>query len=310
LLAILILLLTRSCAPSPAPPAPAPTAAATQAPPATAAAPTVAAPLAPKLNLPAAPDFGADGVALSGSGQPGSTVEIWDGETKIGTAKVGADGLWKLDAKLGEGAHQLAVRAVDDAGRTINEAAGLDVTVPKREIALPKLNPPAAADFTSAGVQLSGTGQPNATIEIWDAKTKVGTAMVGPDGQWSLTVPLEAGSHKMIVRTLDADGRTLNEAPAVGVNVPAATTPAPSATPTPAPSATPKPAAAGQVYIVKAGDWLSKLAQEFYGDAVLYPRIVEGTNAKAAIDPSFARIRDPNLIEIGQKLWIPPKPAG
>ena len=41
----------------------------------------------------------------------------------------------------------------------------------------------------------------------------------------------------------------------------------------------------------------------------VYPRIVEGTNAKAASDSSFAKISDPDMIEVGQKLWIPPKPA-
>ena len=61
----------------------------------------------------------------------------------------------------------------------------------------------------------------------------------------------------------------------------------------------------GEVYIVQADDWLSKLAEKFYGDILAYPDIVEGTNAKAAEDDSFAVIEDPDVIEVGQKLWIP-----
>jgi hypothetical protein len=61
----------------------------------------------------------------------------------------------------------------------------------------------------------------------------------------------------------------------------------------------------GQSYIVQAGDWLSKLAEKYYGDALAYPIIVEATNAKAAQDDSFSRIDNPNRIEVGQKLWIP-----
>jgi hypothetical protein len=61
----------------------------------------------------------------------------------------------------------------------------------------------------------------------------------------------------------------------------------------------------GQSYIVQAGDWLSKLAEEYYGDALAYPIIVEATNAKAAEDDSLTRIDNPNRIEVGQKLWIP-----
>jgi hypothetical protein len=36
-----------------------------------------------------------------------------------------------------------------------------------------------------------------------------------------------------------------------------------------------------------------------------YPIIFEATNLKAEEDSSFATLFDPDLIEIGQKLWIP-----
>jgi hypothetical protein len=61
----------------------------------------------------------------------------------------------------------------------------------------------------------------------------------------------------------------------------------------------------GQAYVVQTGDWLSKLADKFYGDPQAWSLIVEATQAKAASDSSFATITDPNLIEVGQKLWIP-----
>ena len=64
-------------------------------------------------------------------------------------------------------------------------------------------------------------------------------------------------------------------------------------------------AADGEEYIVQADDWLSKLADKFYGDILAYPTIVEATNAMAAEDDSFTMIDNPDLIEIGQKLWIP-----
>jgi branched-chain amino acid transport system substrate-binding protein len=61
----------------------------------------------------------------------------------------------------------------------------------------------------------------------------------------------------------------------------------------------------GQEYIVQADDWLSKLAEKNYGDVLAWPIIWEATNAKSAEDTSYAFIEDPNLIEVGQKLWIP-----
>ncbi len=62
---------------------------------------------------------------------------------------------------------------------------------------------------------------------------------------------------------------------------------------------------AGEEYIVQADDWLSKIADKFYGDILAYPIIVDATNARAAEDDSFAVIDNPDIIEIGQKLWIP-----
>ena len=61
----------------------------------------------------------------------------------------------------------------------------------------------------------------------------------------------------------------------------------------------------GQEYIVQADDWLSKLAEKFYGDPLAYPAIVEATNTQAAQDDSYVIIDNPDVIEVGQKLFIP-----
>ena len=62
---------------------------------------------------------------------------------------------------------------------------------------------------------------------------------------------------------------------------------------------------AGEEYIVKAGDWLSKIAGQFYADSSAWPAIWKATNARASEDTTFDTIADPNLIFVGQKLWIP-----
>lgn len=54
-------------------------------------------------------------------------------------------------------------------------------------------------------------------------------------------------------------------------------------------------------YIVQQGDWLSKIAQAAYGNAHGYYRIVEGSNKKAALDPSFAVITNPNKLPPNKK---------
>ena len=44
------------------------------------------------------------------------------------------------------------------------------------------------------------------------------------------------------------------------------------------------------------GDTLSKIAKEFYGDASLYTKIFEANQD---------RLKNPDLIQVGQKLRIP-----
>ena len=61
----------------------------------------------------------------------------------------------------------------------------------------------------------------------------------------------------------------------------------------------------GEDYTVQADDWLSKLADKFYGDPFSWPAIWLATNQKATEDDGYANIVNPNIIEVGQKLWIP-----
>jgi len=57
--------------------------------------------------------------------------------------------------------------------------------------------------------------------------------------------------------------------------------------------------------IVVEGDWLSKLADQYYGNVLAYPAIFEATNAAAYSDDRFDTLQDPSVIEVGQRLCIP-----
>ena len=64
----------------------------------------------------------------------------------------------------------------------------------------------------------------------------------------------------------------------------------------PQPQAVGTSGASARTYTVKAGDTLSKIAKEFYGDANAYNRIFEANRDK---------LHDPNKINVGQVLNIP-----
>ncbi len=70
-------------------------------------------------------------------------------------------------------------------------------------------------------------------------------------------------------------------------------------------SAAPPPQDEGQDYTVQADDWLSKLADKFYGDVNAYWAIMSATNQANAEDPSYAKITNPDTVEVGSKLRIP-----
>jgi nucleoid-associated protein YgaU len=58
------------------------------------------------------------------------------------------------------------------------------------------------------------------------------------------------------------------------------------------------PAEAGQTYTVKAGDNLSRISKQYYGDANEYMRIFYANRDK---------LNDPDKIQVGQQLTIPNK---
>jgi len=262
-------------------------------------APPVAA---PTVDLP--PDsLAAGAVELTGAAEPGSTVEIVvDGEV-IGTVTAGSDGAWSFTADLPDaGDYELSVRTVAADGSILAESDPMRLPLSAPEMAAPTLDLP-AGDLAAGEVELTGAGAPGSEVQIVLDGEVIGTATVDSDGSWSFTADLpEAGDYQLAIRALDATGAVVAESMTLSLAV----TERMAAV---SESAGPTAEVGGQAYLVQADDWLSKLADKFYGDMFAYPAIVEATNAKAVEDDTFTVIDNPDLIEIGQKLWIPDKGA-
>jgi heat shock protein HslJ len=65
-----------------------------------------------------------------------------------------------------------------------------------------------------------------------------------------------------------------------------------------------EPVQCKNVYTVQAGDWLSKIAEKYYGDPLAFERIVAASNAQS--DDDYPDIANPDLIEPGLVLCLPP----
>jgi nucleoid-associated protein YgaU len=87
-----------------------------------------AAAAAPALDTPPDP-VRAGRVSVSGTGAPGSTVQIVLDGQPAGTATVGADGRWTFAATLAAGQRRLSVNALDAAGQVAASSADVTLTV-------------------------------------------------------------------------------------------------------------------------------------------------------------------------------------
>ncbi len=163
---------------------------------------------------------------LSGSAEPGSTVNVLDGTTIIGTATVGEDGNWtfSFEPALAAGEHSLSVTVTDPAGNTGPASSAInftiDTTAPDAAINLQLSNNEGGAsvaivnggatnDTTPVLSGAAGSAEPGSIVTVYDndAVTPLGTTTVAADGSWSFTLPaLDAGEHSLTVTLTDPAG--------------------------------------------------------------------------------------------------------
>ncbi len=181
---------------------------------------------APDITAPDAPaaQVDADGISVSGTGEPGAIVRVYDpAAIEIGSATVRGDGTYLAPLNPpqtnGEG---LSVVQVDGSGNVSVAVVAVapDFTMPTA--------PTAAID--GDGTSVTGTGEAGATLTVTDAAgTIIGTAIVAADGTYlaPLTPPQADGQALSVVQR-DAAG---NASPAIPLVAPDITAPeAPVAT--------------------------------------------------------------------------------
>ncbi|MDE3025315.1 MAG: hypothetical protein KGI93_07065, partial [Acidobacteriota bacterium] len=162
-------------------------------------------------------------VNVTGTGDAGDTITLYDGATVIGTTVVGADGTWTIPVLLGAGSHTLTatqtVNALPHAGLTSAASSPVTVVVYPDAPAITGVTTPGVATPTSA-VTVSGTGAAGDTITLYDGNRVIGTATVAGDGTWSLTVLLGGGTHSLTAVQTATGRLTSLASPATSVVVP------------------------------------------------------------------------------------------
>ncbi|HEN8798904.1 TPA: VCBS domain-containing protein, partial [Pseudomonas putida] len=176
----------------------------------------------PDLQAPAQPSGLelVDGVTLTGSGEPGATVQVRDATGDvIGTGLVNEDGSFSVTLSPAQANGEvLDIRLVDAAGNTSTPL----------QFDAPDITPPAVVSnivVGADGLTLSGRGESGATVEVRDANgALIGTGTVTANGTFLLDLDPAAlpGERLSLVQT-DASG---NASTALDYDVPLVTTPA------------------------------------------------------------------------------------
>lgn len=170
-----------------------------------------------------------------------------------------------------------------------------------------------AISYSATGaVVLSGRALPAAFVRLYLDNAELGTLQSGADGRWSATFDgIAPGIYTLRADEIDAEGKVIartetpfkREAPAELAQV-LAPEPAPDAVPETEPTATPavetaqtaSAAPTVQVVTVQPGFTLWGIAQQNYGDGMLYVQVFEANKGQ---------IRDPDLIYPGQVFDVP-----
>lgn len=140
---------------------------------------------------------------LDGTGQPGATVTVRDQDGRVvGTAKVRPNGTWDVSGPLPCGSTLTATQ--QNADGNVSPVSG-SLETP----ACPTAPLPAAPTVTSAvdaDGKARGTGEPGATVKVYDADgSLIGEAVVRADGRWTVAGPVPCGTT-LTARQTDASG--------------------------------------------------------------------------------------------------------
>jgi uncharacterized repeat protein (TIGR01451 family) len=150
--------------------------------------------------------------SVTGTGEPGATIVVSVDGVPVGMATVAADGSWSVPvtSPLGDGRHMVSARATDAEGEVATDASSFTVD---STTYVTFEQPGSAGPIGDPTPELSGTGEPGASIEITVDGMVLGTVIADAEGNWTFVVPfaLTDGSHAVSVGATDAQGNTATD---------------------------------------------------------------------------------------------------
>ena len=165
---------------------------------------------------------------ISGTGEPGSLVSLYDGIQLLTVILVDNSGTWSYTVPgsqaLSDRTHQFTVSATDAAGNVTTSPTVVSVTVDTQppgdpvilavtdDVGNAPIDLPTGSRSNDTLPVLKGTGTAGSTVTIYDGATPIGSTTVLPGGTWSiqLSQPLSEGLHNLSAIGTDVAGNASN----------------------------------------------------------------------------------------------------
>ncbi|GEP98254.1 Ig-like domain-containing protein [Chitinophaga cymbidii] len=162
--------------------------------------------------------------ALEGTAEANSTVDIYVDGVKAGTVTADANGKWTytVTPALADGPHTISVTTTDAAGNTSAASETLTVEIDTEVPVQPVVElATGSSPLKENQPSLTGTAEPNSTVNIYVDGEIAGTATADATGKWSYTLPsaLSDGSHTITTTVTDAAGNTSPVSEALEVEI-------------------------------------------------------------------------------------------
>ncbi|MCP4304289.1 MAG: tandem-95 repeat protein [bacterium] len=171
-------------------------------------------------NAPVITDSVANGntVALTGTAEPNSIVDIYKDGIWFDDTSADANGDWSYTSgPLADGNYSIVAKATDAADNTSEASAPVPIAVDARG----DIEAPIITSFSSdSGVvgdgitsddtlTLNGTAEADSTVTVYDGAVLLGTVLADGNGDWDFTtVSLAQGAHSFTATATDAADNT------------------------------------------------------------------------------------------------------
>ncbi|MCM3693163.1 Ig-like domain-containing protein [Neobacillus niacini] len=137
--------------------------------------------------------------SVTGKAEAGSKVEVKANGAVIGSGTTGEDETFSVTIPAQKAGTELDVTAADNAGNVSAAAKAVvkDVTTPDQ---------PTVNEVTEKDTSITGKAEAGSKVEVKANETVIGSATVGNDGAFTVTIPLQKAGTELEVTAIDGAG--------------------------------------------------------------------------------------------------------